>query len=247
MNKGPMPLAGSGAVIVWNDIADEGRDEFFEWHARQHMPERLNVPGFLRGRRCIAVDASVEFLTLYEVADVDVLDSEVYRTRLAHPMAWSAKVMPHFRNNVRGGCRVRYTDGPVMGGFVLSLRIESDAERREALLGRLVDDVMPQVVREPRITGAHVCVNDPSLSGGQVGARQGRYITQPDVVVLVEGSTAQGVRTVGDRLLADARLAAPGARPGVVRGLYQLEYSLQKLEGAPVPAPSEATGWRSPH
>src|SRR4051794_20550815 len=101
-----MALAGSGAVIVWNDITPEGRDEFFEWHPRQHMPERLNLPGFNRGRRCVAVDARVEFLTLYEVDRVEALDSDVYRARLSNPAAWSLKVMPHFRNNVRGGCRV---------------------------------------------------------------------------------------------------------------------------------------------
>ncbi len=92
-----MALAGRGAVIVWNDITPEGRDDFFEWHARQHMPERINLPGFNRGRRCVAAAASVEFLTLYEVDDVNVLDSEVYRTRLANPTPWSLKVMPHFR------------------------------------------------------------------------------------------------------------------------------------------------------
>lgn len=230
-------------MIVWNDIAPEGREAFFEWHARQHMPERLNLPGFLRGRRCIAVDATVEFLTLYEVADLGVLDSEIYRTRLANPTAWSAAVMPHFRNNVRGGCRVRYTEGPVMGGFVLTLRISADDAVRERLVERLIAEVMPSILPSARATGAHLLVNDPTLSGGQVGARQGRFITQPDVVALVEGSTAQGVSAIGQQFLEDERLVALGARPQIERGLYQLEYSLQKLDGVAVPQPSTANGW----
>jgi len=238
-----MALAGQGTVIVWNDIAPEGRDAFFEWHPRQHMPERLNLPGFLRGRRCIAVDASIEFLTLYEVADLGVLDSEIYRTRLAHPTSWSLAVMPHFRNNVRGGCRVRYTEGPVMGGFVLTLRLTAKDTGRERLVERLATEVMPSIVPTARATGAHLCVNDQALSGGQVGARQGRFITQPDVVILVEGSVATEVRRIGDTMLADARLVALGAESVVRRDLYQLEYSLQKIEGVALPLPSPADGW----
>jgi hypothetical protein len=43
-----MALAGQVAIIIWNDIAPEGRDEFYDWHLHEHIPERLRVPGFLR-------------------------------------------------------------------------------------------------------------------------------------------------------------------------------------------------------
>jgi hypothetical protein len=232
-----MALAGLGAVIIWNDIAPAARDAFFEWHARQHMPERLNVPGFNRGRRCIAVDATVEFLTLYEVADLAVLDSETYRTRLANPTPWSLQVMPHFQNNVRGGCRVLYSGGGAQGGFVQTLRVQEAADTRERLLAHVATTVLPATVDAPRITGAHLLVNDAGLSGGQVGQRQGRHISQPDIVVVLEGSTADGVRDAGDRLLGDAMLRVAGAQGAVLRDLYQLEYTLQKLSHGTVPLP----------
>lgn len=232
-------------MIVWNDITPEGRDDFFEWHARQHMPERINLPGFNRGRRCVAEAASVEFLTLYEVDDVDVLDSEVYRTRLAHPTAWSLKVMPHFRNNVRGGCRVRFTAGPSQGGCIATLRMTAGDAGREALIGKLAGEWLPAVVREPRVTGAHLLVNDPALSGGQVGQRQGRFITQPDIVVLVEGSTLAGIGAAVDAGCGERRLEAAGAH-GIVRDTFRQEYSLQKLAHAALPLPDDAVEWRTP-
>lgn len=235
-----MPLAGSGAVIVWNDITPELRNEFFEWHPRQHMPERLSLPGFLRGRRCIAAGAGVEFLTVYEVRDLGVLDSDTYRTRLAHPTAWSLKVMPGFRNNVRGGCRVEYTSGHVMGGFIGTLRLEAaDAQARSRLVAGLRGDVLPRLTRLPRVSGVHLCVNDPALSGGQVGARQGRFITQPDIVVLVEGSTAAGV-AAAMASIDDDLLARLGAGAAAQRDHFQLEYSLQALETVPRVAPASA-------
>ena len=53
-----MALAGKGAIIIWNDITPEGRDEFYDWHLHEHIPERLGVPGFRRGSRSIAIIAA---------------------------------------------------------------------------------------------------------------------------------------------------------------------------------------------
>src|SRR5262245_5049780 len=66
-----MALAGDGAICIWNDIADESRDDFYAWHLTEHMPERTAIPGFRRGRRYIACDAATrpEFFTLYETVD----------------------------------------------------------------------------------------------------------------------------------------------------------------------------------
>ena len=56
-----MSLAGKGAVAIWNDITPEGRGEFYAWHGSQHMPERAGIPGFLRGRRYVALEGTPEF------------------------------------------------------------------------------------------------------------------------------------------------------------------------------------------
>jgi len=71
-------LLGRAAVIVWNDIAPQGREQFYRWHDKEHIPERLAVPGFLRGRRYAKRGHSPEWLTFYEGADLDVLTSPEY-------------------------------------------------------------------------------------------------------------------------------------------------------------------------
>ena len=48
-------------------------------------------------------------------------------------------------------------------------------------------------------------------------------------MVLIEGSTLDGVRDAGEKFLSNALLTKLGSRPEVTRGLYQLEYSLQNL------------------
>lgn len=226
-----MGLAGQALVAIWNDIRPDMREDFMEWHPREHMVERLGIPGFLRGRRCIALDGGVEFLTLYELRDGEVLTSPHYLERLTHPTPWSARTLPAFTNNTRGACRIAYTDGHAMGAFVLTLRFEAQPGSEESLSRALTQRVMPEFVGRPRITGAHFVKNDPSLTAGNSGNQRGRVIHLPSWIVLVEGASADGVRAAGEALLGDARLEALGARAGVERNLFQLEYSIQNLGG----------------
>ena len=71
-------MLGDAAVIVWNDVSDEGRSRFYAWHDREHIPERLAIPGFRRGRRYIRPGHSPEWLTLYEASDLAVVTSPAY-------------------------------------------------------------------------------------------------------------------------------------------------------------------------
>jgi hypothetical protein len=74
-------LLGDAAVLIWNDIAAEGREEFYRWHDKEHVPERLGLPGFRRGRRFVRPGHSPEWFTMYEAADVSVLVSPQYLER----------------------------------------------------------------------------------------------------------------------------------------------------------------------
>ena len=224
-----MGLAGNALIAIWNDIAPEMREDFFEWHPREHMVERLGIPGFIRGRRCSAVEADVEFLTLYEVANAEVLVSDVYKERLTHPTPWSTRTLPAFRNNVRGACRIHMTEGYAMGGFVQTVRLRAHDGREQELVDALRTG-LAGLVDEPRITGVHLVENEVSLTAGNAGNQRGRLIQLPHIVVLIEGSTADGVRAVCREHLAKSRLRALGAVDEIHDGLYQLEYSIQNLE-----------------
>jgi hypothetical protein len=224
-------LAGTGVVAIWNGIRDDLREDFMEWHPREHMVERLSIPGFLRGRRCIALDGGTEFLTIYELRNPEVLLTDGYRERLSHPTDWSASTLPGFTDNTRGACRVLFSEGYAMGGFVLTLRLEAQPGRDAQLVEALRGEAMPHLLTLPRITGAHLIRNDVALTGGNAGKQRGRVIMLPDLVVLIEASNPDAARKAGETFLPDARVASWGAAPGTVRAVYQLEYSIQNLAG----------------
>ena len=221
-------LAGTGLVVIWNGIRDDKREDFMEWHPRQHMVERLSIPGFLRGRRCIALEGAPDFLTIYELESPDVLLTDVYRQRLANPTDWSSATLPAFTDNTRGACRVLFTEGYAMGGFILTVRFAAE-DGREAALIEAVREAMPRLASMPRITGAHFAQNDTSLTGGNAGNQRGRVIMLPELVVMIEGSEAGAVAAAGESVMSNEALRRMSAKPDVARGLYQLEYSIPRL------------------
>ena len=102
-------MSSTGAVLaLWNDVAPELDAEYNEWHANEHVPERLTVPGMLWGRRYQRSGDSVapRYLTIYGMRDARVVESEAYRLLLSQPTPMSARMRPHLCNLSRWVCDV---------------------------------------------------------------------------------------------------------------------------------------------
>src|SRR5687768_15044364 len=100
-----MPLSGKAFIVIWHDLEAGFEADFDRWHTEEHMPERLGVPGFLRGRRYLNPQQVPQVcFTLYEIAHVEIFLSPSYLKRLNSPTPWSQQVQLHMRNFVRGVC-----------------------------------------------------------------------------------------------------------------------------------------------
>ena len=51
-----MALLGKAALAMWWDMAADMRKDFEDWHAHEHFPERLGIPGFRRASRWSAAE-----------------------------------------------------------------------------------------------------------------------------------------------------------------------------------------------
>lgn len=120
-------MIGEAVLAIWFDVdpADEG--ELNTWYPRQHLPERLSVPGFLRGRRYEAAGAGPRYFTLYELSDPGVLSSAPYLERLNHPTDWTRRVLPTFRRMVRGGYRRLGGAGERVERHLMTVRLEAQS------------------------------------------------------------------------------------------------------------------------
>src|SRR3981081_2666552 len=107
-----MPLAGKGMLLTSMDIDAADEAEFNRWYDREHLEERVAIPGFLEARRYVAHHGNPKYLSLYSTATFEVLDSPAYRAALANPTDWSTRTMARFRNMIRAVARITITRAP---------------------------------------------------------------------------------------------------------------------------------------
>lgn len=219
-------LLGKGIMINWNNVRPEHRAAYDAWHCHEHMVGRLKIPGFLRGRRYIAHEARRNFLTMYEVRDLDVLTGADYLAKANAPSALTLSTTPFVTDSIRGLARVRTSCGVGTGGCALTLRFDPLVDGVAGLERYLMAEALPQAARRHDIAGAHLIVADNSASRMTPVERQGRPTTLPNWIVLIEGFTFDAVRAVGDAWLSDERLQAHGAKPGIERDDYTLQFTL---------------------
>jgi hypothetical protein len=219
-----MALLGRAVVAIWNDILPETKANFIEWHNREHIPERVAIPGFLRGRRYEAWYGEPAYFTLYEARDQNVLTGRDYLDRLNDPTTWTKEVTAAFRNTSRGVCTTVFTAGTGDGGAMVTLRFEAEAGQGDELADYLKSR-LAEAERQHGISGAHLCIADVAASGVETSESRGRQVGVPNWIVMVEGSDPAHVDAATDSLLHGG-LAAHGAVDEPERGLYRLQYSL---------------------
>ena len=221
-----MSLIGQAVIAIWNDVAPDGREQFYEWHNHEHMPERVGIPGFLRGRRYHAAGAKPEYFTLYEAETASVLTGPHYLERLNNPTPATRHVIPsYFRNMVRGVCNVRLSAGVGMGGAIATLRFAAEAGRSAELDGHFAT-ALPAIANMPMIAGAHFCTADAAASTIQTAERKSHGAAVPDGLVMIEGVTPESVSAACDALLSELQRAS--ASVAMERGVYRLEICLTK-------------------
>ena len=230
-----MALLGTGALVIWHDPADEAVSDYNEWHSKEHMFERVGIPGFRRGQRGVAISGQPRYFNLYEVDGFDVLTSDAYLARLNDPTAWTRRIVPHMHNNSRTLCRVAASFG--MGGvpaYWTMILLAPDAERDSALRAWLVDEALPQVARRPGILSAHLLEGDPSTSGTDTAEKRlrGGGNEFVDWVLLIGGYDDTALATVADEVLSADRLSAQGAASSSVRGIYRLVHCVTEADVA---------------
>jgi hypothetical protein len=216
-------LAGEAVVAIWNSIAPDIRESFHDWHTNEHMPERVGIPGFLRGRRYRTHDEATdpEFFTLYEADAMPVLQGTDYANRLNNPTPGTRTHTGQFVNTFRALARVLVSHGPGSGGAILTIRFDCEAQHMLAIRA-----LVRAASEARRITGAHLCQADADASAVLTTETRGRTDMRkpPACFVLIEATDEAALADI----LQDRALSGAGASGPFVRGLYRLEYQRTK-------------------
>ncbi|MDB5809711.1 MAG: hypothetical protein JWN94_1833 [Betaproteobacteria bacterium] len=221
-------LLGQGVMINWSDVSPEHRAAYYEWHSREHMPGRVRIEGFLRGRRYLKADAGRDFLVLYEVADVNVLTGANYLVKANAPSELTRRTTPVVKNSVRGLGRVKQSLGIGSGGCALTLRFDPAPGADDRLENYLAREALPALAAIPEIVGAHLIVADREASSIVPEERKNRPTVIPNWIVVLEGISLDALAQACDAHLSAQKLTAHGCGQEIARETYTLQLLVPK-------------------
>ena len=228
-----MALLGKGALVIWHDPAPAIESDYDEWHSKEHMVERVGVPGFRRGQRAVAISGGPRYFNFYEVDDLAILTSRPYLDRLNDPTPWTRRIVPPMYNNSRTLCRVVASFGA--GGvpaFWTMILLSPTPGREDALRAWLAEEALPKLTRAPGILGAHLVEGEPTTSGQETVEKRLRVDKNEfvDWVILVGGYDAEALAAVRIDPFSDAGLTGHGAASSRLRGIYRLLHCVTEAD-----------------
>jgi len=157
-----MPIAGKGMLLTSMNIDAADEPEFNRWYDREHLEERVAIPGFLEARRYVAHQGNPKYLSLYSTETFEVLDSPAYRIALANQTAWSKANIARFKNMIRGVARITVSHGTGRGAALGIIRLRPTPGGEDKLRTAVRDQLDP--AKLDGIISMHLIENDPVLS-----------------------------------------------------------------------------------
>lgn len=216
-----MPLAGKGMLLTSMNVDAADEAEFNRWYDREHLEERVAIPGFLEARRYVAHQGNPKYLSLYSTETFEVLDSPAYRTALANQTAWSKANIARFKDMIRGVARITISRGTGRGAALGIIRLRPSTGAEDTLRNALREQLDP--AKLDGIISMHLLENDPALSRPITDDSAAPNPGAGDWFVLIDATDVNAIPA------AAARFAAFKSQT-VSSGVYRLLFDLPKSD-----------------
>ncbi len=223
-----MALHGKGMLVVFTEVKPGHERDLNEWYNREHIDERINLPGFHRARRYVAVKGSPKYLATYECDSVADLATPSYLARLSQQTPWSDRVTGRFTrfNRLTLVIKVDLTHG--VGGLLTTVRFTPASGLRSALVQWMRETLKTVIVR-PGVVGAAAGENDVDTANAPLREKSmdRPKAEDPEWVVMLEGSDERAL-TAACGAFKLAALRKFGVAKAPVVGTYRFLFGNQR-------------------
>ncbi|MGA0570394.1 hypothetical protein ACO2Q9_06700 [Variovorax sp. VNK109] len=229
-----------GMMAFWATIAPEFQAAYSRWHNNEHIPERLGIPGFLRGRRYRSATDDNRFLMYYDTASLDVLTSAAYLAALNAPTERTKAALRWFAQPTRSTYKLVAHAGSTAtkAAHVLAVTCfappegEVDRSQRQQLLERLRKACNADQATELRLdsAGTTVKTGEAAVHGAKASLTDGLLVMRSaDLRLMDDASAWEQVRAATKQWADDG-----GAQSTDGTQFYSLEFALdsERHEGA---------------
>ena len=170
-----MSLLGTSVLVNWGGILENKEIEYNEWHSKEHMPERISLPGFLRGLRAVGIpgtDINHKYFMMHEAETKEVFTSRKYLERLNNPTEWTKAILSNYLSPSRTICSVISSKSIGLGGYLATIRFLGEKIPNNVSVENL-KSFTSKILKLNGITGMHVILGDSSY--GQMNTEEKKY------------------------------------------------------------------------
>ncbi len=197
-----MGLLGGAVLVNWGGIVEDKEIEYNEWHSKEHMPERISLPGFLRGLRAVGIpgtDINHKYFMMYEAEEKEVFISRKYLERLNNPTEWTKEILSNYLSPSRTICSVISSKSVGVGGYLATIRFLGENILNNHNVENL-KSFTPIILKLNGVTGMHVILGDSSY--GQMNTEEKKYRSSQGLndqivsqAVIIEGMNYHSLET----------------------------------------------------
>ncbi len=225
-----MPLLGKGMLIVFTEVKARDERDLNEWYNREHIDERVNLPGFHRARRYAAVRGSPKYLATYECDTVGDLATPSYLHLLANQTPWSQAVMAKFTHFHRLTLRTQVDLTHGVGGAVACVQFVPDPRKRKPLVAWLQETALPRAIARSGLVGAFAGETDLEVTNAPLQEKSMDHprAEEAEWIVMLEGADAASVGATARILFKLAALKPFGVTVAPTIGTYRLLFGNQR-------------------
>lgn len=153
-----------GLLCIWTDVDPAHEADFNRWYDREHMQERVAIPGFQSARRFAAVGPCPRpYLALYYTDTLNVFRSAPYARAFANQTPWSLENFKRMRGTQRRVGRLSVESGAGEGGALALFVVPAPVLAQPGTASRLAE-ALGAMVQQDHVVRAALLETDATLS-----------------------------------------------------------------------------------
>ncbi|WP_346826114.1 hypothetical protein [Serratia inhibens] len=209
----------NGMLFVATDVAAQDEADFNQWYDREHVEERVRVPGFLSGTRYQALQGGRKYLGLYKTESLASFTSAAYRAAFTQQTPWSVASLDKMRDPMRRVCAVEAVTGQGCGSHLSIITLEpAEPERLKDAITHLGSTLAEQ----PGFVRSSLLAPDVELSSPlPKESRENRRLLP---MLLIESSSAVAGQRLNELACRQLKISAEATQH------YVLGWQLTKQE-----------------
>lgn len=100
----PTQHIGGTILVVMMDVDPAHEDDFNRWYNEEHLPERLEIPGYVSARRFKLEEGEgvLKYLCIWELEDGSPLRSQAYQAQQQRHSELRDRVHTYIKQRMRG-------------------------------------------------------------------------------------------------------------------------------------------------